>query len=71
MGSRVDCHLALEAEVAAVICLKYPLCGAGDPSKQRDQVLLALMTPVLFVQGTRDPLCPLALLEKMRSRCAL
>ena len=52
----------------AVICLGYPLCGAGDRSKLRDQVLLELRTPVMFVQGTRDPLCPLDLLEGVRKR---
>jgi hypothetical protein len=66
MGSRVGCHLSLEVEVAALVCLGYPLLGArGD---LRDQVLLALRTPVLFVQGTRDRLCPLELLEPVRRR---
>lgn len=68
MGSRVGCHLALEEEVAAVVCLSYPLCGGGDRTKLRDKVLLALRTPVLFVQGTRDSLCPLDLLENTRSQ---
>lgn len=66
MGSRVGCHLALEEEVAAVICLGYPLCSGGDPGKLRDQVLRQLTTPILFVQGTRDSLCPLKLLESIR-----
>jgi len=30
--------------------------------------LLALRTPVLFVQGTRDRLCPLPRLEEVRRR---
>jgi hypothetical protein len=63
MGSRVGCHVALVDQVAALICFGYPLCGAGDRSKLRDQVLLELKTPILFMQGTRDPLCPLDLLE--------
>ena len=67
MGGRIGCHLSLEAKVAAVICLGYPLCGGGDRSKLRDAVLRQMMTPVLFVQGTRDPLCPLDLLEQVRS----
>jgi uncharacterized protein len=68
MGSRVGCHVALVDQVDALICFGYPLCGAGDRSKLRDQVLLGLKTPILFVQGTRDPLCPLDLLEDVRKR---
>src|SRR5277367_4665312 len=68
MGGRVGCHVALVDPVEAVICLGYPLCGAGDRSKLRDQVLMELKTPTLFVQGTRDPLCPLDLLEAVRKR---
>ncbi|MGH6798977.1 MAG: alpha/beta hydrolase family protein [Roseiarcus sp.] len=68
MGGRVGCHVALVDPVAAVICLGYPLCGAGDRSRLRDQVLLELTTPAMFVQGTRDPLCPLELLAGVRKR---
>ena len=68
MGGRVGCHVALVDGVQAVICLGYPLCGAGDRSKLRDQVLLELKTPILFVQGARDSLCPLDLLEDVRKR---
>jgi uncharacterized protein len=68
MGGRVGCHVALVEPVTAVICFGYPLCGAGDRSKLRDQVLLELRTPAMFVQGTRDPLCPLELLEGVRKR---
>jgi uncharacterized protein len=68
MGGRIGCHVALVEPVEAVICLGYPLCGAGDRSKLRDQVLLELRTPAMFVQGTRDPLCPLELLESVRLR---
>jgi len=68
MGGRVGCHVALVEPVEAVICLGYPLCGAGDRSKLRDDVLVELRTPILFVQGTRDPLCPLDLLEDVRKR---
>src|SRR5215510_1025122 len=66
LGARVGCHLALQEAVAAVICLGYPLCGGGDPTKLRAEVLRAMSTPVLFVQGTRDRLCPLDLLERVR-----
>jgi predicted alpha/beta-hydrolase family hydrolase len=67
MGGRIGCHVALEEKVNGVICLGYPLCGGGDPSKLRDRVLRDLRTPILFVQGTRDSLCPLDLLEKVRA----
>lgn len=66
MGGRIGCHVALEEKVNGVICLGYPLCAMGDRSKLRDQVLLALTNSILFVQGTRDPLCPLDLLERVR-----
>ena len=66
MGGRLGCHVALEEAVAGLVCMGYPLCGAGDPKKLRDRVLRDLRTPILFVQGTRDPLCPLDLLEHVR-----
>src|SRR6266550_4380112 len=68
MGGRIGCHVALEEAVAGLVCLGYPLCAMGDRSKLRDQVLRDLRTPILFVQGTRDPLCPLDLLENVRSQ---
>ncbi len=68
MGGRIGCHVALTEPVAAVVCLGYPLCAAGDTSRLRDQVLLELRTPAMFVQGTRDPLCPLDFLEGVRKR---
>ena len=67
MGGRIGCHVALEEKVDALVCLGYPLCGAGDRTRLRDEVLRALRTPVLFVQGTRDSLCPLDLLERVRA----
>jgi predicted alpha/beta-hydrolase family hydrolase len=68
MGGRVGCHVALAEPVEAAICLGYPLCGAGDPSKLRDEVLVSLGIPILFVQGDKDRLCPLDLLEGVRER---
>src|SRR5260370_20124587 len=66
MGGRIGCHLSLEEKVDGLICLGYPLCAMGDRTKLRDEVLRALTTPILFVQGTRDALCPLDLLEQVR-----
>src|SRR5881394_2339867 len=66
MGGRIGCHASLEEKVDALVCLGYPLCAMGNRAKLRDEVLRALTTPILFVQGTRDSLCPLDLLERVR-----
>lgn len=62
MGSRVGCHASLTTSVSALVNLGYPLVAAGKSGAIRDEVLKQLRTPALFVQGTRDPLCPLELL---------
>jgi predicted alpha/beta-hydrolase family hydrolase len=67
MGSRIGCHLSLETKVAGLICFGYPLVAASNGAV-RDEVLLALTTPILFVQGTRDPLCPLEHLALVRAK---
>jgi uncharacterized protein len=67
MGGRIGCHVSLEEKVDGLVCLGYPLCAMGDRTKVRDEVLRALTTPILFVQGTRDSLCPLELLERVRT----
>lgn len=68
MGGRIGCHVSLEEKIDKLICLGYPLCAMGDRTKLRDQVLRELRIPILFVQGTRDPLCPLDLLEQVRKQ---
>jgi predicted alpha/beta-hydrolase family hydrolase len=66
MGGRIGCHLSLEVPVQALVCFGYPLISQSG--KVRDEVLVALRTPVLFVQGTRDPMCPLPRLAAVRER---
>jgi uncharacterized protein len=66
MGGRIGCHVALQDAVNGVICLGYPLRGGSGAL--REDVLLALRTRVLFVQGTRDSLCPIPDLACVRSR---
>src|SRR2546423_7670204 len=68
MGGRIGCHVALEEKVDGLICLGCPLCAMGDRTKLRDQVLCDLQTPILFVQGTRDPLSPFELLADVRAK---
>jgi predicted alpha/beta-hydrolase family hydrolase len=67
MGGRIGCHVSLEEKVDGLLCLGYPLCAMGDRTKLRDEVLRALDTPILFIQGARDALCPLDLLERVRT----
>ena len=67
MGGRIGCHVSLEEKVDGVVCLGYPLCAMGDRTKLRDEVLRALSTPIMFVQGTRDALCPPDLLDRVRA----
>jgi predicted alpha/beta-hydrolase family hydrolase len=64
MGSRIGCHLAVKMTdagdpnpPAALVCFGYPL-RAGSSGALRDEVLRALKTPILFLQGSRDALCP-------------
>lgn len=70
MGGRVGCHLALEENVSKVVCLGYPLRSMGKVPKLRDEVLLQMSCPALFVQGTRDNLCPLETLREVLKRRA-
>ena len=67
MGGRIGCHVSLEEKVEGIVCFGYPLCGGGDRARLRDKVLRDIETPILFVQGTRDALCPLDLLESIRA----
>jgi predicted alpha/beta-hydrolase family hydrolase len=69
MGGRIGCHVAVAAPdlVRGVICFGYPLV-AGGTGKVRDEVLLALRVPALFLQGTRDPLCPIEALRAVSAR---
>jgi predicted alpha/beta-hydrolase family hydrolase len=75
MGGRIGCHVAVELtqagvpeseRPAALVCLGYPLVAPGG--SVRDQVLIDLRTPVLFIQGTRDAMCPLGRLADVRER---
>jgi predicted alpha/beta-hydrolase family hydrolase len=67
MGSRVGCHLSLEEPVDGLVCFGYPLVS-GSSGALRDEVLVALRTPILFLQGTHDTLCPLPKLQDVRER---
>jgi predicted alpha/beta-hydrolase family hydrolase len=69
MGGRIASHLP-ERGVACdgLVFLGYPLHPPGRPDRIRDRHLYALSTPCLFVEGTRDPFCPVPLLEEVRAK---
>ncbi|KAL2547629.1 alpha/beta-hydrolase superfamily protein [Forsythia ovata] len=68
MGSRVSCMVAGAKDIAAaaVVCLGYPLKGLNGAV--RDETLVQLTVPVIFVQGSKDSLCPLGSLEVVRKK---
>jgi uncharacterized protein len=50
-------------KVRGLIFLGFPLHPPGKPSDERAQHLAAVQIPMLFLQGTRDELATLSLLE--------
>ena len=56
MGGRMATHLAAQGmtPLAGVIALGYPLHPPGRPEQLRTAHLLAIVTPVLIVQGEKD-----------------
>ncbi|XP_027344076.1 KAT8 regulatory NSL complex subunit 3 [Abrus precatorius] len=68
MGSRVGCMVASmeDINVSAVVCLGYPLKGINGAV--RDETLLQLTVPTMFVQGSKDALCPLDKLQATRQK---
>ncbi|KAL4570697.1 hypothetical protein LXL04_026358 [Taraxacum kok-saghyz] len=68
LGSRVSCMVAAEKDikVLGVVCLGYPLKAIKGAI--RDEPLLKLTAPIMFVQGSNDSFCPLKLLEVVRKK---
>ena len=68
-GGRMASHLAASgADVDGLVFLGYPLHAPGRPENIRDAHLYELDVPMLFVEGTRDPFCPLPTLERVLAR---
>jgi predicted alpha/beta-hydrolase family hydrolase len=66
MGGRMTSQaMAEEAHprVRGVFFLGFPLHAAGRPSASRGAHLVRVPVPMLFLQGTRDPLADLSLLR--------
>jgi predicted alpha/beta-hydrolase family hydrolase len=66
LGGRVASHLAAEGcAVRGLVFLAFPLHPAGRPAATRAAHLPSVSAPMLFVQGTRDALADLTLLEPL------
>ena len=69
MGGRIASHIVAAGSAAdGLVFLGYPLHPPGRPDRIRDAHLAEVKVPMLFVEGTRDPFCPLDTLEEVRSR---
>ncbi|MFQ5679629.1 MAG: alpha/beta family hydrolase [Gemmatimonadota bacterium] len=71
MGGRMTSLAASEAALPGVrglVFLGFPLHPAGRPSTERAEHLHDVNLPSLFLQGTRDRLAELALLEPLAAR---
>ena len=69
MGGRIASHLAAAGEPCdGLVFLGYPLHPPGRPERIRDAHLYEIDVPMLFVEGTRDPFCPLDTLGPVLSQ---
>lgn len=70
MGGRVASQLAAAQRltVAGLIFLGYPLHAPGRKDKLRDAHLPAIGRPMLYISGSRDSFCDLALLKPILNR---
>ena len=68
MGGRIAAQVAPKVTgLSGLVFLGYPLHPPGRPDRLRDAPLREAGVPMLFVEGTRDPFCPLDTLESIRS----
>jgi uncharacterized protein len=68
LGGRIASHVVAGGLTAdGLVFLGYPLQPPGRPDRLRSAHLNQISVPMLFVEGTRDPFCPLESLEKVRA----
>ena len=66
MGGRIGSHIVAGGTQAdGLVYLGYPLHPPGRPERIRDAHLGDIKAPQLFVEGTRDPFCPLETLAEI------
>lgn len=65
MGGRIGSQIVAQGFPAAgLVFLAYPLHPPGKPERLRDEHLMSIQVPMLFLQGTRDPFARPDLLDK-------
>jgi uncharacterized protein len=64
LGGRIASHVVGRTDAAGLFFLGYPLHPPGKPERARIDNLSAVSVPMLFVEGTRDPFCPLPALRR-------
>ena len=58
LGARVAAHMATEPiRIDGLVLLNYPLHPRGKPERADAEDLYRIISPMLFVQGLRDPSC--------------
>lgn len=69
MGGRISSQVVAQGlHVDGLVYMGYPLHPPGRPEKLRDAHLYDITAPMLFIEGTRDPFCPLDTLDKVRAK---
>lgn len=69
LGGRMASRVVAQGErVDGLVFLGYPLHPPGKPEKQRTAHFADISVPSLFIQGTRDSFCDLALLRRALPR---
>ena len=64
-GGRMCAFLAAEEPPDALVILGHPIAPPGRPRPADESALLRIACPTLVVQGDRDELGPLAVLERI------
>lgn len=64
-GGRICAFLAAAEPPDALVLLGHPIAPPGRPRPRDEETLAALTCPTLVVQGSRDELGPLAVLERI------
>lgn len=69
-GGRMSARLAVHEPPAALVLLGHPIRPPSRPRPEDEAALLAVRCPTLVVQGERDELGPLSVLEAIAAQNA-